>query len=106
MTAKTKLTVFGPSGAFNSRHLLRSFLTPTKHSLHPRGKLASDAVEVVDAIAHLAPFEVFDPEGTMLDLEFVDPELRIMGVALGSKRGSNSLHVFRRLDEGGFLDDE
>ena len=42
----------------------------------------------------------------MLDLEFVDPELRIMGVALGSKRGSNSLHVFRRLDEGGFLDDE
>ena len=83
-----------------------SFLTPTKHSLHPRGKLASDAVEVVAAIAHLAPFEVFDPEGTMPDLEFVDPELRIMGVALGSKRGSNSLHVFRRLDEGGFLDDE
>lgn len=38
MTAKTKLTVFGPSGAFNSRHLLRSFLgltVPPGRFVHP-----------------------------------------------------------------------
>ena len=38
MTAKTKLTIFGQSGAFNSRHLLRSFLgltVPPGRFVHP-----------------------------------------------------------------------
>lgn len=68
----------------------------TKHSIHPDKKLTTDVVEIVDSVARLAPFELFDPHGTMLDLEYVDPELRVMGVALASKRGGNNLHVFSR----------
>ena len=73
-----------------------SFPRPTKHSIHPKAKLVSDVVDVVDSIARVAPFELFDPHGTLLDLEFVDPDLRVMGVARGSSRGTNNLHVYRR----------
>ena len=64
--------------------------------IHPKAKLVSDVVDVVDSIARVAPFEFFDPHGTLLDLEFVDPDLRVMGVARGSSRGTNNLHVYRR----------
>uniref|UniRef100_A0A7S3ZUM2 Plastid lipid-associated protein/fibrillin conserved domain-containing protein n=1 Tax=Pelagomonas calceolata TaxID=35677 RepID=A0A7S3ZUM2_9STRA len=67
-----------------------------KHSLHPEGKLTSDAADVVDAVARLAPLELFDPSGTRTDLEYVDPELRLVGVAPGSARGANHVHVWSR----------
>jgi len=67
-----------------------------KHSLHPDGKLTSDAADVVDAVARLAPLELFDPSGTRTDLEYVDPELRLVGVAPGSARGANHVHVWSR----------
>ena len=67
-----------------------------KHSLHPEGKLTSDAADVVDAIARLAPLELFDASGTRTDLEYVDPELRLVGVAPGSARGANHVHVWSR----------
>ena len=67
-----------------------------KHSLHPEGKLTSDAAEVVDAVARLAPLELFDASGTRTDLEYVDPELRLVGVAPGSARGANHVHVWSR----------
>ena len=67
-----------------------------KHSLHPDGKLTSDAADVVDAVARLAPLELFDASGTRTDLEYVDPELRLVGVAPGSARGANHVHVWSR----------
>ena len=67
-----------------------------KHSLHPEGKLTSDAADVVDAVARLAPLELFDASGTRTDLEYVDPELRLVGVAPGSARGANHVHVWSR----------
>lgn len=67
-----------------------------RHSLRPDGKLTSDAADVVDAVARLAPLELFDPSGTRVDLEYVDPELRLAGVAPGSVRGANHVHVFSR----------
>ena len=67
-----------------------------KHSLHPEGKLTSDAADIVDAVARLAPLELFDPSGTRTDLEYVDPELRLVGVAPGSARGANHVHVWSR----------
>ena len=72
----------------------------TVHALKPDGKMppGADVPALVDAIARLAPFELFDPHGTHLDLAYADPELRIMGVGLGSKRGANNLHLLSRLD--------
>ena len=72
-----------------------------RHSLRPDGKLTSDAADVVDAVARLAPLELFDPSGTRVDLEYVDPELRLVGVAPGSARGANHVHVFSRDEPGG-----
>ena len=37
-----------------------------------------------------------DPSGTRTDLEYVDPELRLVGVAPGSARGANHVHVWSR----------
>lgn len=73
---------------------------PTAHALKPAGTLApgTDVPALVDAVARLAPFELFDPHGTTLDLAYADPELRIMGVGLGSKRGANNLHLLERTD--------
>mmetsp|Transcript_31140 Transcript_31140/g.96376 ORF Transcript_31140/g.96376 Transcript_31140/m.96376 type:complete len:249 (-) Transcript_31140:23-769(-) len=66
------------------------------HALVPDGKLRSAAVDVVDAVARLAPLELFDAAGVSVVLEYVDPELRLMGVAPDSSRGANSVHVFSR----------
>lgn len=67
-----------------------------KHSLHPDRKLTSDASDIVDAVARIVPLELFDPSGTRTDLEYVDPELRLVGVAPGSARGANHVHVWSR----------
>ncbi|KAJ8601115.1 hypothetical protein CTAYLR_008822 [Chrysophaeum taylorii] len=98
------LPTTGDAGTLEVRSTMRFQAEPRPHHvlrldghfLKPLHKLSAEPTDVVNHVAASVPYELFHPDRTVIELLYVDPELKILRCTRGTTDPVLTCQVWRR----------